>query len=395
MKKYYKRTIEKKKSKISPRTLVSLVVLLILCIVRLAVIPYAETQMALPEPKTEFSGLLDFWDIASVTVKGSKYSFQQTICSEFAQKYSSFKINFTALSSLSPEETITLNSQKGHLPDVIRTKVGSFELDPVLAIKDEVFCLELSQNYEPYIARTCNADGRLIADLYSNASVILYNKEALASLKQNAESRYTKDGFLQLLSELRTRNVSEKYNIIDFPADNVSAFLPFALCEDGSFDTNYLKKISEYLPAEHAARTENECINDFYSGNTLIYCGDLTDVNYLLRKREQGKLFDWAFSLYPADGKEIVFIKEITSYAFLESDDDERNNILKEFAEYMLSDDALKYTENLGMINCTSSVFEYETYPHLKVFKDKNKIFYTCRDPDIKKLYSEISNMFK
>ena len=61
MKKYYKRTIEKKKSKISPRTLVSLVVLLILCIVRLAVIPYAETQMALPEPKTEFSGLLDFW----------------------------------------------------------------------------------------------------------------------------------------------------------------------------------------------------------------------------------------------------------------------------------------------------------------------------------------------
>ena len=118
-------------------------------------------------------------------------------------------------------------------------------------------------------------------------------------------------------------------------------------------------------------------------------------MNYLLRKREQGKLFDWAFSLYPADGKEIVFIKEITSYAFLESDDDERNNILKEFAEYMLSDDALKYTENLGMINCTSSVFEYETYPHLKVFKDKNKIFYTCRDPDIKKLYSEISNMFK
>ncbi len=376
-------------------TLTSLGVLLILCFVRLAVIPYAERQIALPEAETEYSGLLDFWDIASVTVKGSKYSFQQTVCSEFARKYSSFKINFTALSSLSPEETITLNSQRGHLPDVIRTKIGSFELDPVLAIHDEDFCAELSQKYEPYIARTCGREGRLITDLYSNASVLLYNREALASFKQSVEENYTGDGFLKLLSELKSRGASQKYNILDFPADNVFSFIPFVLCGDGSFDADYLKKISEYLPSEHSQRSENECINDFYSGKTLIYCGDLTDVNYLLRKRDQGRLFDWAFSLYPSDAEQIVFIREITSYAFLESGDEARNAVLKEFAEYMLSDDALKYTENLGMISCTSTILEYETYPHLKIFKDKNKIFYTCRDPEIKKLCSEISNMFK
>ncbi len=376
-----------------------LAVFILMCFVisRYTLIPHIEYKLNYIPEKSSYSGVIDFWDTSSTTIKGNKYSVIRTICSEYSERYNSLIINFTSLSERSATEEIILNAQRGNIPDVMRLKTGDYAANENLALSSAELSEKIIMQYEEYIQRSVPYSDKLIIDMYYDISLILINRDAAKTLGVSYDKNLniSKDDFISLLEKLSANNTLEEYNIIDFPIEDIYSYLPFCLSSDGSYSTDYLSLVSRYLPKEHDIRSKEDSLNDFLSGKTVIYCADLDTLNTLIRRQNQNRGFAFDYCLYPHDGEKMIFVNSITSYIFNKSSDENKNKVLADFALYMLSDDALKYTENLGKINCTKSVFTYETYLHLKDFKDKDAIYFTYRDPEMKAIYSRLSSFYK
>lgn len=390
------RSTTKKSYVFNKKHMIALAVFFILLLARFSVVPFMESKINYTPEIFEYNGVIDFWDISSLTLKGSKYSVIRTICSEYAKKYNSFRINFTALSELSPVDSILLNIKNGNTPDIIRLKIDNYEANTVSAITDTKLAEDILKLYEPYIQRSVPYEDKLVIDMYCDIGVILINKDLANELNATYDrNRITyRNDFIAFLEKLSVGNITEEYNIIDFPKEDIYSYLPFTLTSDGSYSIDFLNSVSTYLPTEHSDRTQSDCQNDFLSGKTVLYCADLDMLNTLIRRKIQNRGFDFDYILYPCDDSKIVFVNDITSYVFNDSNDFDKNTVLKDFALYMLSGNASQYTQNLGKLNCTSTVFDYDNCPYMKEFKDKKAIYYTYRDFEIKAIYAKLSSFY-
>lgn len=125
-------------------------------------------------------------------------------------------------------------------------------------------------------------------------------------------------------------------------------------------------------------------------------CGDLKNVNYLLRQQSRGKGVPFAFFLFPSDGEEFIYISDVASYAFLDSGNISKNQMLKQAASYLHSYETLRYTENLGMLPCVPcDKITYEKYPHLKPYYGRSSVYYTVRDENARQLLDTAQNAVK
>lgn len=336
----------------------------------------------------DYKGVIGFWDVSATTIGGSEYGFIQTICEDFANKNYGVKIDLYKIPEISKEETITLGMDSSSRPDVIRYKVGNFEADRQRLISDAEFMQELSLEYQNFIKN--DYGDKLVVDVYYNISVIIVNTDILNELGVQAPSgKWNKNEFTAFLSSIQSADIKNKYRTIDFCTQNINAYLPFLLGkENNEVDDSYVKTVMDYGEADMQNRSSSEIIYDFYSGKTAVLCGDLKNVNYMIRQQAKGKGFNFEIYNYPSDAQEFIFVSDIVSYAFLDSGDADKNMLIKKFAKYMLSYDAQKYTENLGMLPCAAvGGMDYLKYPHLSKFNNiKNASYYTVRDSFIVEL---------
>lgn len=84
-----------------------------------------------------YSGVIEFCDCASRTIKGNDYSFINTILSEFCSGYGNVRVNLNRISALTPEETASYTFENGNHPDVIRSVIGDYRAQNDGALQDE------------------------------------------------------------------------------------------------------------------------------------------------------------------------------------------------------------------------------------------------------------------
>ncbi len=344
----------------------------------------------------DYRGLISLWDVSATTVMGSQYSFIQTVCEDFEKANYGILIDIYKIPEISAEETVGLGMASSSRPDVVRYKIGSYTADTQKLISDAELMNKLASEYASFVGNPYG--DKLVVDLYCNISVIIVNTDILGDLGvQTPSDDWTKNDFIAFLASIEAADAKNKYRTIDFSKQNVNAYLPFLLGNTpDNADSAYLAEVIKYGQADMQTRSAAETSYDFYNKATAVYCGDLKTVNYLLRQQSRGKGFNFQAYLYPSDGEPFIYVNDIVSYAFLDSGDEGRNNILKSLAEYMLTYDALQYTENLGMLPCIPmDKIEYLKYPHLAKFKIKNASYYTIRDELIKKMIVDAPLFFK
>ncbi len=327
----------------------------------------------------QYKGVIKIWDVATTTVKGSKYTFLETICGDFSDGYTSLRLELYKIPSASAGENVYAGFDGGARPDIVRTHIYDCDAPVENALRcDEAFISALNGRYGDVFQN--DYGDRLIVDVHCNASVILINTDLLTSLNVKLPKENSGEAFLAFLEEIRTK-AGEGINVLDVK-DNVHSFVPFYL----SADSAYVDSVKAYLRQDYGTRGTADAQYDFYSGKTVVFCGDLKDAAYMTRMEMRGYGFDFEIRLYPSDSEGILYINEITSYVFYDSGEEIKNNMLRKFALYLLSDEAQVYTENIGMLPCADTDITYKLYKYLSVLSDKKLTRYIYRDEIVKNI---------
>jgi hypothetical protein len=331
----------------------------------------------------QYKGVVRIWDIATTTVKGSKYSFLETICDDFSADYTSLRLELYKITAASAGDNIFEGFDGASGPDIIRTHIYGFDAPLERALSCDAECIgALNARYGSAIRN--DYGDKLIVDVHCNACIILVNTDLLTSLNVKLPKENTGEAFLAFLEEVAAK-AGDDVNVLDV-RDGVQSFVPFYLSESGALDGSYAQSVGAYLRPDAGERSAADALYDFYSGKTVVFCGDLRDAAYLTRMEMRGNGFDFEIRLYPSDGAGILYINEITSYIFYDSGEEIKNSMLEKFALYLLSDEAQVYTENIGMLPCADTDIDYKLYKYLSVLSDKKLIRYTYRDEIVKNI---------
>lgn len=370
-----------------------------LCLTIMAVLIFAAIRLFVYKPLIksvrqeaelkQYKGVIKIWDAATTTVKGSKYSFLETICDGFSNGYTSLRLELYKIPSASDGANIFASFESGARPDIIRTHIDDFDapLDNVLCC-DAQYIETLNAGYGDAFKN--DYGDKLIVDVHCNACVILINSDILASLNIKLPKENTREAFLAFLEEIKTKS-SGSVTVLDVK-DGIHSFVPFYLSEDGAdSDDAFAQSVKAYLREDSASRSSADALYDFYSGKTAVFCGDLKDIAYLTRLRIRGTGFNFEIRLYPSENTGFIYICDITSYVFYDSGEEIKNNMLKKFALYLLSDAAQVYTENIGMLPCSDITIDYKLYTYLTPLSDKKLIRYTYRDEVVKNIIGGLS----
>lgn len=369
----------------------SILAVAFLLAVRLSVFMLSEAGSP-KSPQSAYKGVIDFYDTTARTIKGNDYSFINTILSDFCEGYDTLRIDLSRISRLTPEETASYAFYNGAHPDVMRSKIGSFEAGLNNALRDEELAAHLDSLYTDR-NRSVYEDN-IVVDMYCNASVILVNNDLLSLLGVTSDIYDgSPDSFVQLLSEIKAKNTEGEYITFDYIDEDIYSYLPFLLYKGVEEpQEEYLDILRSFLPSDSSERSADTVRSDFYGGKSVVCVLSLSEVNYMLRRQMNQKGFDFDILKYPTEGKDFVFIRETVSYIFYDSGNAAKNAVLKDLALYMLSDEAQKYTENIGMLPCGKIKLVYDTYPHLKAFTENSVEYFTHRDEGIKKIYETLDN---
>ncbi|NLW69928.1 MAG: extracellular solute-binding protein [Eubacteriaceae bacterium] len=361
-------------------------ILTVICLSAIA-IPFLNSKAVVTQPENNSKYVIDLWDTSSVTVKGSEFSVIKTIASEYASAHENVSVNLVKINDNRAGENVRLNEQRGVFPDVMRTVVGDYEALFTRAVSSEDYAQRAAKLYAPWVKP---AYGQyVITDYWANASVMLVNEDILSEVGVNFDSdKVSFDSLLSLLSEVTAKG-GGKYNALDYPREDIHAYLPFYI--DSPED--YPQKLAEYLPKDHSRRSASEALSDFLGGKTAVYCADLFLVNRLIRISAANRGFDYSVMLYPAFAGKLVYIRQFGSYIFYGSGDKAFDDALVNMALYLLSPAAQIYTENLGMIGCGGKDIQYKQYPHLNIFKQENLIWETLRSENSRELYSRLKEL--
>ena len=326
--------------------------------------------------KEEFVGIVRVYDIGSRTVLGSKFTFINTICEEFSSPFRQLKMELYEVSDYTPGKVIDSIMLNKSNVDVIRNDIDGTSISRDAVIRNEALTSSFNMQYKDFIHN--DYGDRLIIDMYYNIGLVIYNMDLISSLEIEDELPSSKEEFFALLEKIKVQNDKRsrrnKINVLDYDRGNANRTAPFLI---GNSDEVYIKELTTYLPK--GKRSILDVNSDFFLGETAIFFGDLDYVNTLMRNEKKEDSFLYKYTNYPTD-EEFVYVSEIASYAFISSSE-KKNELLEEFARYMMSESALKYTENLGKLPCQKNInLKYEMYPHLIKLSNQDIKHYTYRD---------------
>ncbi len=299
------------------------------------------------EPETkqqadDFRGIIRLYDIATPTVLGNDFSVTETICEEFSR---GMEMSFVRLNKIS---YVTQSESYAHAvgnADIIRYDES---LDRALIMTDEEFTASLDCDFYDIPAPYDNS--KVMVPLWYDVYVIVVNREII---DEETMPEYCTPG-----------DFSEACRVIS--ENGIMA---------GCVDERALKlftdeKYPSYSPdtAQYFTVTEGG-IKDFYEEKTAVFLGTLKDVAYLVRQEKRGKEVPDYEIMHIPSAEKAMYVSEIASYAALTCEDEVKKGVIMDFMAYLQSDEAVRYTENLGLLPwCGAERVGYEKYPYLKDF---------------------------
>ncbi len=269
--------------------------------------------------ESTYKGIIRLYDYATPTVLGNDFSVISTVCEEFSEK-SGYFLRLERISG------VTLHESYGYAvesADIIRYDES---LDGKAIMQDE--------------------NGEVVVPVWYDIGVIIVNTDVYEAVDTGF------DEFADFCSELY-----EEGECVRYDSEKI-----LKIFTDPSYS-------SDMDPAYFTEDPDG--ITSFFSGDTAVFAGTLKDVAYLVRQEKLGKEVP-EYSFFPIPAREdVVYVTDIASYAALRCEDEKKAVAVKEFMEHLSSYEAVRYTENLGMLPFYhGEEIAYEKYPYLRELAD-------------------------
>ena len=132
----------------------------------------------------------------------------------------------------------------------------------------------------------------------------------------------------------------------------------------------------------------------------MIYAGNMDDVNYLIRTKDKENAFEFEVYPYPYETKKVNFMQNVKSYYLLNTKDESKKTVIKNFMEYLYQkegENILNIQGKIPMFNVNYNAQKLK-YPYLKDYINLEE-YYSTEDEEFilkqKDIYKEVKNILK
>lgn len=350
----------------------------------------------------EYKGIISLLDEPCKSVIGNDYAYIKNAKYNFTKNYYSLQIEVNEANN--KERFAMVNeelSSKNH-PDIVSTYVDNKQVQTDNVIYNKEFIQNIKKEHNVRLIK--ENEERLVFPLYASFNVIIVNETAFNELgitlpKENWS-------FANLINTIEKIKKKDK-TIIPFDMmiskDSLS-YMNFLL-DKGYKNIKYskikaLKKSLAGYKCMSSKKNENDIYYDLYNGKTAIFAGDLNDVNALIRRKNKSDMFNFKVYSYPYEKTKINFANEIKSYMLLNSNNNKKNTILKDFINYIYDNEGENILNIQGKIPLYDIKYKEKDikYPHLIPYINISS-FYSVNDKWLvnhkQDIYENIKNICK
>lgn len=356
------------------------------------------------EQTKTYQGLINLWDSPTRSVIGSSYGFINNAIYNFEEESELLQIELRELSFEGAKTLANEKAQSENHPDIISKYIENTITKTDNIMYDKEFVNYMKETYG--IKKIKEEEERCIFPLYGSFNVIIINKTAFEEMGINLPSKdWSYNTFINLIREIKERDTKkEKIPFDMFVDEDNFSYINFIL-DNGYENIGYkkletLKKELKGYNCLKYKKSEEDVYYDLYNSKTMIYAGNMDDVNYLIRTKDKENAFEFEVYPYPYETKKVNFMQNVKSYYLLNTKDESKERVIKNFMEYLYQkegENILNIQGKIPMFNVNYNAQKLK-YPYLKDYINLEE-YYSTEDEEFilkqKDIYKEVKNILK
>ena len=356
------------------------------------------------EQTKTYQGLINLWDSPTRSVIGSSYGFINNAIYNFEEESELLQIELRELSFEGAKTLANEKAQSENHPDIISKYIENTITKTDNIMYDKEFVNYMKETYG--IKKIKEEEERCIFPLYGSFNVIIINKTAFEEMGINLPSKdWSYNTFINLIREIKERDTKkEKIPFDMFVDEDNFSYINFIL-DNGYENIGYkkletLKKELKGYNCLKYKKSEEDVHYDLYNSKTMIYAGNMDDVNYLIRTKDKENAFEFEVYPYPYETKKVNFMQNVKSYYLLNTKDESKERVIKNFMEYLYQkegENILNIQGKIPMFNVNYNAQKLK-YPYLKDYINLEE-YYSTEDEEFilkqKDIYKEVKNILK
>lgn len=356
------------------------------------------------EQTKTYQGLINLWDSPTRSVIGSSYGFINNAIYNFEEESELLQIELRELSFEGAKTLANEKAQSENHPDIISKYIENTITKTDNIMYDKEFVKYMKETYG--IKKIKEEEERCIFPLYGSFNVIIINKTAFEEMGINLPSKdWSYNTFINLIREIKEKDTKKEKIPFDMIVDEDNfSYMNFIL-DNGYENIGYkkLETLKKELKGYNCLKTkksEEDVHYDLYNSKTMIYAGNMDDVNYLIRTKDKENAFEFEVYPYPYETKKVNFMQNVKSYYLLNTKDESKERVIKNFMEYLYQkegENILNIQGKIPMFNVNYNAQKLK-YPYLKDYINLEK-YYSTEDEEFilkqKDIYKEVKNILK
>ncbi|WP_138268820.1 extracellular solute-binding protein [Anaerofustis stercorihominis] len=356
------------------------------------------------EQTKTYQGLINLWDSPTRSVIGSSYGFINNAIYNFEEESELLQIELRELSFEGAKTLANEKAQSENHPDIISKYIENTITKTDNIMYDKEFVNYMKETYG--IKKIKEEEERCIFPLYGSFNVIIINKTAFEEMGINLPSKdWSYNTFINLIREIKEKDTKkEKIPFDMFVDEDNFSYMNFIL-DNGYENIGYkkLETLKKELKGYNCLKTkksEEDVHYDLYNSKTIIYAGNMDDVNYLIRTKDKENAFEFEVYPYPYETKKVNFMQNVKSYYLLNTKDESKERVIKNFMEYLYQkegENILNIQGKIPMFNVNYNAQKLK-YPYLKDYINLEE-YYSTEDEEFilkqKDIYKEVKNILK
>ena len=350
------------------------------------------------EQTKTYQGLINLWDSPTRSVIGSSYGFINNAIYNFEEESELLQIELRELSFEGAKTLANEKAQSENHPDIISKYIENTITKTDNIMYDKEFVNYMKETYS--IKKIKEEEERCIFPLYGSFNVIIINKTAFEEMGINLPSKdWSYNTFINLIREIKEKDTfdmivdEDNFSYINFILDNGYENIGYKKLET-------LKKELKGYNCLKYKKSEEDVHYDLYNSKTIIYAGNMDDVNYLIRTKDKENAFEFEVYPYPYETKKVNFMQNVKSYYLLNTKDESKERVIKNFMEYLYQkegENILNIQGKIPMFNVNYNAQKLK-YPYLKDYINLEE-YYSTEDEEFilkqKDIYKEVKNILK
>lgn len=344
----------KKKLKFSYKVVFSLLLILFMISYKFFIRDFYMNKFINKEEAKAFQGLITLWDNPSRTVIGSNYGFIKNAVSNFQHENELIQIELRELSFegakvLANEKAISKNH-----PDIISKYIENDITKTDNIMYDKGFVERINDTYN--VTSISEDEERCIFPVFGSFNVIIVNKDVFDKMGISLpEKNWSYSTFIDIIREIKNKDTKKEKIPFDMVINKDSFGYMNFLLDNGYGNIGFkkletLKKELEGYKCLSSKKSLEDVHYDLYNSKTMIYAGNMDDVNYLLRTKNRDNSFNFEVYPYPYENKRVEFVSDIKSYYLLNTDDNSRKSVLQNFIEHIYQNEGMNILNIQGKI---------------------------------------------